>query len=144
MNAEDREFSLSNIGERIAEARERAGLTRRQVGQLAGVDQYRMRSWEETLTRPTVGQLEQIAEGCGVTADWLVGRDLIEESLEEQALDSFVCLAGRSLDRLRLVDLEKMREAVVGVMRMKRQGWHPAVVVYPPESFTVLDSPGPA
>lgn len=141
MDAEDRQFQLSNIGERIAEARERAGLSRQQLGQLVGVDHYRMRSWEETLSRPAVEELEQIAAGCGVTADWLAGRDLIEESLEEQALDSFVCLAGRSLDRLRPGDLEKIREAVVSVMQMKRLGWNPAVVVYPPESFTIPDYP---
>ena len=97
---------------------------------------------------PTVDQLEEVAARCGVTADWLTGRDLIEEALEEQAQDSFICLMGRPLERLRLEDLEAMRESVLGVIQMKREGLKPAVVTFPPvpatgrgEAFVLLEAP---
>ncbi len=146
MNAEDREFWLANIGERIAEARERAGLTRRQLGESAGVDEYRVRSWEETLSRPTLDQLEEMAARCGATPDWLAGRDLIQEVLEEAleeasqepAQDSFICTMGSSVDRLRLEDLEGMRESVLCVIQVKREGWKPAVATHLPREVTGL------
>ena len=77
MEGEAVEHGLGNIGERIAQARRDVGFTRREMGELAGVDECEVRSWEETQSRPTLCQVKELAARCGTTPDWLLGRDLI-------------------------------------------------------------------
>ena len=77
MKREEVERQLGNIGERIARARRNCGFTRRRVGELAGVDGFTVWSWEETLSRPSLSQVWELAARCGTTPGWLLGRDLI-------------------------------------------------------------------
>ena len=117
MEREEVGRGLSNIGERIARARRDCGFTRREMGEMAGVDEGEVRSWEETLSRPGLCQVKELAARCGTTPDWLLGRDLIEEVVLEQSKHSYVCLGGRALEDLPLVGLDDTREFILWVWR---------------------------
>ena len=90
------------------------------MGELAGVDECEVRSWEETLSRPTLCQVKELAARCGTTPDWLLGRDLIEEAFLEAARHSYVCLGGIPLEDLPLVDLEVIRQFLLEVWQRRR------------------------
>jgi len=117
MKIDDVEHGLRNIGERIARAGREAGFTRRQMGEFAGVDELEMQSLEETLSRPSLPQMKDLAARCGTTPDWLLGRDLIEEAFLEQAEHSYVCLGGIPLEDLPLVDLDAIRQFILWAWR---------------------------
>ena len=120
MKREEVEHGLGNIGERLAQARQDAGFTRRQMGELAGVDECVVRSWEETRSRPSLCQVKELAARCGTTPDWLLGRDLIEKAFLEGARHSYVCLGGIPLEDLPLVDLEGIRQFILEVWQRQR------------------------
>lgn len=115
MEREEAERQLRNIGERLARARRDRGFTRREMGEFAGVDECVVRSWEETRSRPSLCQVRELAARCGTTPDWLLGRDLIEALILEQARHSYVCLRGRALEDLLLVDLDAIRQFILWV-----------------------------
>ena len=117
MKPEEVEYGLRNIGERIARAGEGAGFTRRQMGELAGVDEFAVRSWEQTSSRPSLSQVKELAAGCGTPPDWLLGRDLIDEVFLEQARHSYVCLGGCALEDLPLEDLDVIRQFILWAWR---------------------------
>ena len=71
MEREEVERGLSNIGERIACARQDCGFTRREMGEMAGVDECVVRSWEEPRSRPTLCQVKELAARCGTTSHFL-------------------------------------------------------------------------
>ena len=115
MKPEEMERELRNIGGRLARAGREAGFTHREMGEMAGVDECEVRSWEETLSRPSLPQLKELAARCGTTPDWLLGRDLIEEVFLEQARHSYVCLGGIPLEDLPLEDLDSIRQFILWV-----------------------------
>ncbi len=115
MKPDDVKQGLRNIGERIAWAGREAGVTRREMGELAGVDELTVRSWEETRSRPTLSQVKELAARCGTTPDWLLGRDLIEGLMPEQARHGYVRQGGIPQEGLPLVDLEVTRQFILWV-----------------------------
>jgi len=120
MKIDDVEHGLRSIGERIARAGREAGFTRRQMGEFAGVDELEMRSWEETLSRPSLLQMKELAARCGTTPDWLLGRDLIEALMVEQARHGYVCPGGIPLE-----DLDAMRQFILWAWRNPRPEGNP-------------------
>ena len=119
---DDIEQRLANVGERIKEARIQAGLARQKVAELTGITETAIGFWERTMTRPTLVHVKELASHFNVTPDWLLGRDLVEEALLEEAKHSYVCInrRGLALDELDLETLESMRELLLYVLRHKR------------------------
>ena len=62
------------FGERIAQARELAGMTQLQLAQKVGVSQEVITYWERKPVALRAEQLAALADGLNVTADSLLGR----------------------------------------------------------------------
>ncbi len=60
------------FGNRLRQARKRAGLTSEQVAERVGVVRQAIVSWESGKTSPTNEHLKQIAQLYRVTTDWLL------------------------------------------------------------------------
>jgi transcriptional regulator with XRE-family HTH domain len=60
-----------SIGHRIRTARERAGLTREELGARVKVHPGSIARWETGGSAPHAYTLERIAETCGASAEWL-------------------------------------------------------------------------
>ena len=119
MKLEEIEHGLMNIGERIAQAREKAGLPERDLGTFTGVTEDEVRRWEASETRPQLWQVLEVAARCEVTPDWLLGRNLIEEALVEASKRSYVCLGpGTNPFEIPLEDLDVVRDFICEI-----QGW---------------------
>ena len=116
----DIEYGMANIGERITEARERAGVTVRDPCMFTGATEDGVHSWEASESRPVPWQVLEVAARCGVTADWLVGRDLIGEFVGASDDDIRLCPAVRPED-LPLEDLGSMREFLCRKKGRKRR-----------------------
>ena len=115
MEREEVERGLSNIGERIARARRDCGFTRREMGELVGVDECVVRSWEETRSRPTLYQVRELAARCGTTPEWLLGRDLIKRLLPDEVRLRHACQADIPRAVLPLEDLDAIRRFILWV-----------------------------
>lgn len=59
------------IGHRIRMARERAGLSREELGARVGVHPGSIARWETGGSVPHAYTLERIAEACGASAEWI-------------------------------------------------------------------------
>ena len=64
------------FGERVAQARELAGLTQRQVADKLGTTQRVIAYWEREPVALRAEQLAALAEALGVPADYLLGRQI--------------------------------------------------------------------
>lgn len=65
----------SPFGERLAVARQQAGLTQRQLAEKLGTIQRVIAHWERAPVALRADQLAALADAFGVTTDCLVGRD---------------------------------------------------------------------
>jgi transcriptional regulator with XRE-family HTH domain len=63
------------MGERIASAREQAGLTQKQLAEKLGTSQRVVTYWEREPVALKAEQLSALAEALGVSGDFLLGRD---------------------------------------------------------------------
>jgi transcriptional regulator with XRE-family HTH domain len=64
-----------SFGERLAEARQQAGLTQQQLAERLDVTQRVITYWEREPVALRAEQLAALADALGVTTDFLVGRD---------------------------------------------------------------------
>jgi HTH-type transcriptional regulator, cell division transcriptional repressor len=64
----------TELGERIAQARQQAGLTQEQLAQKLGVNQRVVTYWERKPVALKPEQLADLAAALGVTGDFLLGR----------------------------------------------------------------------
>ena len=62
------------LGQRMADAREKAGLTQTELGQKLGISQRVVANWERKPVALRAEQLAALADALGVTADYLLGR----------------------------------------------------------------------
>ncbi len=62
------------LGERIAEARQQAGLTQKQLAAKLGTTQRVVTYWEREAVGLRADQLAQLAEALAVSADYFLGR----------------------------------------------------------------------
>lgn len=64
-----------DLGERIAQARQQAGLTQKQLAGKLGTTQRVLTYWEREAVGLRADQLAKLAEALGVSADYFLGRD---------------------------------------------------------------------
>ncbi|CRK74442.1 helix-turn-helix domain-containing protein [Nereida ignava] len=62
----------STFGDRLAGAREAAGMTQAQLAKRLGVKLSTMQSWEEDLSEPRANRLTMMAGIIGVSFSWLL------------------------------------------------------------------------
>ena len=62
----------STFGDRLAGAREAAGMTQAQLAKRLGVKLTTMQSWEEDLSEPRANRLTMMAGIIGVSFSWLL------------------------------------------------------------------------
>jgi len=67
-------FPRTALGERMASAREKLGLTQLALGEKLGVSQRVVANWERKPVALRADQLAALAEALGVTGDYLLGR----------------------------------------------------------------------
>ncbi len=63
-----------SLGQRLAQARQEAGLTQQQLAEMLGVDQRVITYWERKEVALRADQLRALTDALGVTADFLLGR----------------------------------------------------------------------
>jgi transcriptional regulator with XRE-family HTH domain len=63
------------LGERIAQARQEAGLTQKQLAEKLGTTQRVLTYWEREAVGLRADQLAKLAEALGVSADYFLGRE---------------------------------------------------------------------
>ena len=83
------EYQWKNIGDRIREVRSRMGLTQAQLAKQVGVSSQAVWSWEAGRVKPKHEHLEDLAFHCGVSTGWILGRDVVEAELLDEASVSF-------------------------------------------------------
>jgi transcriptional regulator with XRE-family HTH domain len=67
-------LSRTPLGQRVADTREKAGLTQTELGQKLGVSQRVIANWERKPVALRAEQLAALADALGVSADYLLGR----------------------------------------------------------------------
>ena len=67
----------SSFGERLATARQQAGLTQEQLAERLGTTQRVVTHWEREGVALRADQIAALADLLGVTADYLVGRESV-------------------------------------------------------------------
>ena len=135
---------LACVGERIAEARERADYTQERLSVLMGASQDDVRSWEAGLSRPSIDQTVKPASVCSTTPDWLLGRDLIEEALREEAEHAYVCIHPHtSIHDLPVEDLDSIREFIAHVKQRRESRAGGAAPPSPPSPGHTLSTRPP-
>ena len=114
---ENREYKWGYIGGRIKEARTKAGMTRKQVGEYVGVNDQSVWFWEVGRSKPNYDHLVDLASCLDVSTDWLLGRDVVEAEVLEKTSVSFRA----EIKGLPLEDLESIREFIGFVKQRRRQ-----------------------
>lgn len=64
------------IGRRITQAREEAGLTQEELGRLIGVSDAAVNRWEKAINRIDLSALRRIAEILGKPPMWFLGYEI--------------------------------------------------------------------
>ena len=114
---EARGYKWKNIGARIRDARTKAGFTQRQLSELLDVSAHTVWCWEAGRMKPAHARLVELAYQCGVTTDWLLGRDLVEAEVLKETEASFRdAVAGLPLE-----DLESIQEFIRFVRERRRR-----------------------
>ena len=65
----------ATFGDRMAAARERAGLSQAQLAKRMGVKHSTVRKWEDDLSEPRANKLQMMAGLVGVSLSWLLTGD---------------------------------------------------------------------
>ena len=114
---EARGYKWKNIGARISESRTKAGFTQRQLSELLGVSSHTVWCWEAGRMKPTHERLVELAYQCGVTTDWLLGRDVVEAEVLKETEASFRdAVAGLPLE-----DLESIQDFIRFVRERRKR-----------------------
>ncbi len=74
MNAQESWYSdeSATFGDRLAAAREAAGMSQKQLARRVGVKQATVRNWEEDLAEPRANRLTMLCGLLGVSLSWLL------------------------------------------------------------------------
>lgn len=91
------------LGQRIARAREAAGLTGAQLARRLGVKTATIAAWESTRSEPRANRLTMLAGFLGVSPTWLLHG--LGDSPEEDGMKSELALLRASL--LNVTDLHR-------------------------------------
>ena len=114
---EAREYQWKNIGDRIREARDKLGLTQVQLAKQVGVSSQTVWVWESGRVKPTHEHLEELAFRCQVSAAWLLGRDVLDAELLQEASVSFY----DAVEGLPLEDVETIQNFIRFVRQERRR-----------------------
>ena len=114
---EERSRRWENIGNRIKEARVKAGMTQAEVANLVGVSPHAVWSWESGRAKPRHDHLLELAHRCEVTTDWLLGREVVEAEVLKEMDFSF----RKSVEGLPMEDLESIWEFIRFVRERERR-----------------------
>jgi len=104
-------------GARTGEARTRAGLTQREVSELLGVSPHAVWCWEAGKTKPSAEHLVELASRCQVSTDSLLGREVVEAELLDEAEASF----RNSVAGLPPEDLQELQDFINFVRQERRR-----------------------
>lgn len=66
-------MTMTGIGPRIRDARERAGMTQQALAEHCGVSRAAVAQWETGTTRPSLEHLRRAADAMGVWVSWITG-----------------------------------------------------------------------
>ncbi|GAB4272092.1 MAG: helix-turn-helix transcriptional regulator [Pararhodobacter sp.] len=94
----------ATLGDRLAAARDAAGLTQSALAQRLGVRVKTLRDWENDASEPRANRLQMLAALLGVSLRWLltgVGEDVAPPSDEAPAVDPQLKAALAELRSLR-------------------------------------------
>ena len=114
---EARERQWKNIGDRIREARTKLGLTQAQLAGWVGVSSQTVWAWEAGRVKPTHEHLEELAFRCEVSTAWLLGRDVLDSELLQEASVSFY----DAVEGLPLEDVETIQNFIRFVRQERRR-----------------------
>lgn len=95
------------LGRRLAQARQRAGLTQAALGDLVGAPKNSISEWERGLREPRIGVILRIADALGLTVDQLIRGDLeaiageVGDELLEERLERIGSALGNAAEVLR-------------------------------------------
>lgn len=113
------------VNERLAQQRQKAGFTEKDLGDVVGVDARTIKRWEgraQPPTMPTLSEARLIADRLGVSLDWLTGNQT--SAVAEAA--SMAAWAERErrhvtarIDRL-VSDLTQARASLIEEARVER------------------------
>jgi transcriptional regulator with XRE-family HTH domain len=78
----------ATFGDRLAAAREQAGMTRKQLAKRLGVKLSTLRGWEEDLSEPRANKLSMIAGLLNVSVMWMLNGegDGVNAPLDETSI----------------------------------------------------------
>lgn len=102
------------IGVRVREARSRAGMTQRELGERIGVTSQQVQKYEAGRSRMAVSMLCRVAEAVGAAPAALVGGLLGEAA---QAVDSLAPRERELVDAYRALKSDEQRSALLGLVR---------------------------
>ena len=114
---EDQDYRWRESGARIREARTRAGLTQKEVSEFLDVTPHAVWCWEAGKTKPSGEHLVEIASRCLVSTDWLLGRDVVEAEMLDEADASF----RNAVAGLPLEDLHEIQRFIDYVREQRRR-----------------------
>ncbi|APX11011.1 helix-turn-helix domain-containing protein [Tateyamaria omphalii] len=80
----------ATFGDRVAGAREQAGMTQKQLAKRLGVRLATLRSWEDDLSEPRANRLSMMAGLLNVSMMWLINGEGegLDAPIEEEPLTS--------------------------------------------------------
>lgn len=79
---------VATFGDRLAAAREQAGLTVADISKRLGVKKSTMTAWEDDLNEPRANKLQMLSGILGVSMRWLLtGEGSAEEALNQNPVD---------------------------------------------------------
>ena len=73
-----------SFGENLKKLRKRANLSQNELANLLGINQYNISFWEIGRSEPNIEQLIKLSEILNVPIDYLLGKDVILTSNEEE------------------------------------------------------------
>ena len=73
-----------SFGQQLIKLRKRKNLTQIELADIVGVKQYVISAWENDRTEPNISQLSKLGDLFGVSIDYLIDKDVIIATNEEQ------------------------------------------------------------
>ena len=102
---------MGTFAQRLSQARRQCGLTQAEVAEKLNVSFQAVSLWERAETQPEIGKLTEIARLLGVTTDWL----LTDEPVDQAVLDIREKLSDRLFSEEKMYTYIKTYATVKGL-----------------------------